>query len=125
MHVDKVNIAQKLGLFSDHWHPRIAGQVNDMHIKLVKLQGEFDWHFHEAEDEMFLVVSGTLIMHLREDGIERAVTVESGEFIIIPRGLVHKPAAPSECAIVLVEPAGTLNTGNVETGHTVRDLEWI
>ena len=125
MPVEKVAIASKLRLFADHWHPRIVGQINDVHVKLVKLQGEFDWHFHEAEDELFLVLSGVLVMNLREDGRERAVTVEPGEFIIIPHGLEHKPVAPAECAIMLIEPAGTLNTGNVETGHTVRDLEWI
>ena len=125
MPIEKVTIGSKLKLFDDYWHPRIVGQINDAHIKLVKIQGEFDWHFHEVEDELFLVISGTLLMNLREDDVERTVTVEPGEFIIIPHGLEHRPVAPAECAIMLIEPAGTLNTGNVETGHTVRDPEWI
>ena len=119
--VAKVNLAEKFSRFSDHWSPKIIGEVNDSYVKAVKFKGEFLWHHHENEDELFLVVRGKLTMRLR-DG---TVTVNPGEFIIIPRGLEHKPVAPAECAIVLIEPAGTLNTGNVETGHTVRNLEWI
>ncbi|MCC6615078.1 MAG: cupin domain-containing protein [Anaerolineae bacterium] len=111
----KVNLAEKLAQFSDHWSPRIAGQVNDMHVKLVKLQGEFVWHHHDVEDELFLVVKGRLTMALRDGDLE----VGEGEFVIVPHGVEHKPVAEDEVHILLFEPAGTLNTGNVRDEHTV------
>lgn len=113
-----VNVAEKLSLFDEHWSPRIAGQVNETHVKLVKLLGEFVWHKHDAEDELFFVLKGELTMRLR-DGDR---TIRPGEFIVIPRGTEHCPVAREEVHVMLVEPAGTLNTGDVEgDGRTVRD----
>ncbi|KPV44615.1 cupin domain-containing protein [Alicyclobacillus ferrooxydans] len=119
--VEKVNLADKFALFQDHWHPRIAGEVNDMHVKLTKLKGEFLWHTHDAEDEMFLVVRGELLIRLRD----QEITVREGEFIVIPHGVEHQPVAREEVEVVLFEPKDTLNTGNVENERTVSDLEWI
>jgi mannose-6-phosphate isomerase-like protein (cupin superfamily) len=116
-----VNIAQKLASFSDHWSPKIVGQVNDTHIKLVKFQGEFVWHKHEHEDEMFLVVKGKFTMRLRTGDI----ALNEGEFLVVPRGVEHCPAAQEEVEIMLIEPAGTLNTGNVVNERTVQQLEHI
>ena len=115
----KVNLADALARFSEHWSPRIAGQVNDCHVKLVKLKGEFVWHHHEHEDELFLVIKGLLTMRLR-DG---EVVIEPGEFIIVPRGVEHCPVADEETHILLFEPAATLNTGNVRNERTVEHLE--
>lgn len=117
--MDKVNLAEKLKLFSDRWSPKIVGSVNDFHVKLVKLQGEFVWHHHEREDELFLVVSGRLRMQFRE----RTVVLEPGEFIVVPRGVEHCPAADEECSILLLEPKTTLNTGNVVSERTRAELE--
>jgi mannose-6-phosphate isomerase-like protein (cupin superfamily) len=119
--MDKVNLAQAFGTFSDHARPRVAGDVNTMQIKLVKLQGEFLWHHHEQEDELFLVHKGRLTMKFRD----RTVEVGPGEFIIVPHGVEHCPVAEEETEIVLFEPATTLNTGNVESERTVRELERI
>lgn len=119
--VDKVNIAQKFTLFDEHWSPKIVGRVNDFAIKLAKIEGAFDWHHHDDEDEMFLVIKGTLTMKFRD----KDVVVNAGEFIIVPHGVEHKPVAESECHIMLIEPAGTLNTGNVRTDHTVEELDEI
>ncbi len=116
-----VNLAQKFALFSDHWHPRIVGALNGQLVKLAKLHGEFDWHFHAAEDELFLVIKGTLIMQLRD----REVTIGAGEFFIVPHGVEHRPVAPEEVHVVLFEPAATGNTGNVITEKTRTTLEWI
>lgn len=113
--LDKVNLADKFALFSEHWSPRIAGQVNDCHVKLVKLKGEFVWHHHEHEDELFLVVRGRLTMRLRDGD----VTLGPGEFIIVPRGVEHCPVAEEETHVLLFEPASTLNTGNVRSERTV------
>lgn len=119
--IDKVNIAQKLALFDDHWHPRIIGQVNQFDVKVVKLQGEFVWHHHDEEDELFLVIKGTLTMQFRD----RDIRVEEGEFIIVPHGVEHRPIAELECHIMLFEPSGTLNTGNVRDEKTVDKLDQI
>ena len=110
-----INIAQKLSTFSEHWKPKIVGEVNGMHVKLVKFQGDFVWHHHEHEDEMFLVVKGRFTMRLRTGDVE----LNEGEFIVIPRGTEHCPCAAEECSILLFEPAGTLNTGNVTNERTV------
>jgi mannose-6-phosphate isomerase-like protein (cupin superfamily) len=118
MQIDKVNLEAKFAKFSDRWSPKIAGELNDSYVKLVKIAGEFTWHHHEQEDELFLVISGTLIMQFRD----RNVVVEPGEFIIVPRGVEHNPKAESECHIVLLEPKTTLNTGNVQNERTVADL---
>ena len=119
--IDKVNLAEKFARFSEHWKPKIVGEVNDFQVKLVKVKGEFVWHHHEREDELFLVVKGTLRMKLRD----REVRVGEGEFIVIPRGVEHLPVADEEVHLVLLEPATTLNTGNVRSDRTVPELERI
>lgn len=119
--VETVNIARKLELFQDYWNPRVAGEINDMQVKLVKLKGEFVWHHHEHEDELFLVVKGELLMRLRD----RDLRVGEGEFVIIPHGVEHMPVAEEEVHVLLLEPKSTLNTGNVEDERTVRDLDRI
>lgn len=113
--MDKVNLREKLGLFSERWSPRIVGELNGQHVKLVKLEGEFVWHQHEKEDELFLVLRGVLAIHLRD----RVVTLAEGEFFIVPRGVEHKPVAEQEVHVLLLEPASTLNTGNVRSERTV------
>lgn len=120
-----VNLEQKFAQFSDHWSPKVVGQVNDFHVKLVKLKGEFVWHHHDREDELFLVTKGVLRMKLKDGGREREELVRAGEFIIVPRGVEHCPVADEEVQLVLLEPATTLNTGNVESERTVRELERI
>ena len=106
---DKVSLVEKLGLFQDYWSPKIVGELNDSFVKLVKLKGEFVWHHHETEDELFLVLKGSLLMKLRD----RDIRVEEGEFVIIPRGVEHLPVAEEEVHVLLLEPKSTLNTGNV------------
>jgi mannose-6-phosphate isomerase-like protein (cupin superfamily) len=113
--IEKVSLTEKLGSFGDYWSPKIVGEVNDSFVKLVKLKGEFVWHHHEAEDELFLVVKGSLLMRLRDGDIR----VEEGEFIIIPRGVEHLPIADEEVHVLLLEPKSTLNTGNVVSERTV------
>ncbi len=120
-----VNLAQKFAKFSDHWSPKIAGELNDSYVKLVKFSGEFVWHHHDNEDELFLVVSGAMRMHYRESGRETVATVGPGEFVIVPRGVEHKPEAIGEVAVVLLEPKSTLNTGNVKNDRTREKLDWI
>ena len=117
--IEKVNIADKLARFADTWSPKIVGEINDAYVKLVKLKGEFVWHHHDSEDEMFLVVKGRLLMRLRD----RDLHVDEGEFVIIPRGVEHLPIAEDECHVLLLEPRTTLNTGNVNNDRTVADLE--
>lgn len=116
----KVTLSEKLALFHDHWHPRIVGQLNDSYVKLVKLQGEFVWHAHAAEDELFLVLKGELRMMFRD----REVRVGPGEFIIVPRGVEHCPAADQEVHVLLLEPTSTVNTGS-SPGERTREAEWI
>lgn len=123
--LQKINLAHKLSLFTDQYSPKIVGELNDSYVKLVKLQGEFVWHHHDAEDELFLVVKGALRMRVRENGSEREFTITPGEFIIIPRGVEHLPSADEETHIMLLEPKTTLNTGNVASERTVRELETI
>ena len=117
----KVNIEEKLSSFSDHWNPRIVGELNGQYVKAVKLKGEFVWHHHDNEDELFLVIKGNLTMEFRD----RIEEVNEGEFIIVPRGVEHKPVANEEVHILLFEPATTLNTGNVENEKTRKTLERI
>jgi mannose-6-phosphate isomerase-like protein (cupin superfamily) len=119
--MEKVNLEEKLQLFNDAWQPRIVGELNDSYVKVVKLRGEFIWHHHEKEDELFLVVKGVLKMRFRDGD----VLVNAGEFIIVPRGVEHMPVADEECQIVLLEPKTTLNTGNVRNERTVAQLERI
>lgn len=115
--VTVVNIKQKLSLFSEYWNPKIVGELNDHKVQVVKLKGEFVWHHHEKEDELFLVVKGHLIIHFRD----RNIHLNEGEFVIIPHMLEHKPEAPKEVEIVLIEPKAAVNTGNVKTDKTVTD----
>ncbi|HUK74091.1 MAG TPA: cupin domain-containing protein [Candidatus Bathyarchaeia archaeon] len=123
--MEKVNLAQKFSLFADHYSPKIVGEINDAYVKLVKLEGEFVWHHHENEDELFLVVKGELRMRFREDGAEREETLRPGEFIIVPRGVEHLPSADEETHILLLEPRSTLNTGNIQNERTVAELQRI
>ncbi|MDX9830331.1 MAG: cupin domain-containing protein [Anaerolineae bacterium] len=117
--MQKVNLKAKLTQFSEHWSPRIVGELNGQHVKLAKMQGEFVRHHHDHEDELFLVLKGTLLMRLRESD----VVINEGEFFIVPRGVVHQPIAEHEVHVLLFEPASTLNTGNVRNERTVEDLE--
>ena len=117
----KVNINEKLSLFSDHWSPKIVGELNGQHVKLVKIKGEFVWHKHDHEDEMFLVIKGSFRMEYRD----KFVDVNENEFIIIPRGVEHRPIADEEVSIMLFEPASTLNTGNTEGELTKHTLDKI
>ena len=117
--MEKVNLADKFALFSAHWQPKVVGDVNDHQVKLVKLLGAFDWHHHETEDELFLVVQGRFRMEFRD----HAVWLEAGEFLIVPHGVEHRPVAEEEAHVLLLEPATTLNTGNVESVRTVAALE--
>jgi mannose-6-phosphate isomerase-like protein (cupin superfamily) len=119
--MDKVNLAEKLRQFNDHWSPKIVGELNGQYVKLVKLQGEFIWHHHADEDELFLVLHGRLVIQLRD----RDVTLEEGEFFIVPRGVEHRPVAADEVHVLLFEPMGTLNTGNVENARTVKQLDGL
>ena len=121
MVIDKINISQKLDLFSDYFNPRIVGELNGQHVKLVKFKGEFVWHHHEAEDEMFLVIDGSFTMELRDKNVD----LEKGDFIIIPRGTEHRPVANEEVHVMLFEPASTINTGNKQTELTRNTLESI
>jgi len=118
---DKVNIAQKLSLFSEHYKPKIVGELNGQHVKLVKFQGEFIWHSHEVEDEMFLVIDGAFDMQFRD----KTVRLNPGEFLVVPRGVEHCPKADAEVSIMLFEPAGTLNTGDAGGARTVAEPERI
>lgn len=119
--MEKVNLAEKFSLFSEHWSPKIAGELNGQQIKLVKFKGEFIWHHHDNEDELFYVVKGRFDMHLRG----KIITVNEGEFLIVPKGVEHKPVANEEVEIMLFEPASTLNTGNTENELTKKDLQKI
>lgn len=116
-----VNLADKFTRFTDYWHPRIVGELNGQHVKVAKLKGEFDWHFHAEEDELFLVMKGTLRMQLRDCD----VLIGEGEFYIVPRGVEHRPVAEDEVHVVLFEPASTFHTGNVVTDKTRATLDWI
>src|SRR5688572_1444622 len=119
--MDKVNISEKLSQFSDYYNPKIIGELNGQYVKAVKLKGEFIWHHHDHEDELFLVVKGILKMEFRD----RTEIIKSGEFIIVPHGVEHKPVADEEVEILLFEPASTLNTGNIENERTKKQLEKI
>ncbi|WP_299824345.1 cupin domain-containing protein [uncultured Pontibacter sp.] len=118
--IEKVNLADKFGLINDYWNPRIAGELNGQQVKLAKFKGEFEWHHHEHEDEFFLVISGQFEMHLRD----KIILLNPGECLVIPRGTEHKPVAPIEAAVLMFEPASTVNTGNLENSQRTRaDLE--
>jgi mannose-6-phosphate isomerase-like protein (cupin superfamily) len=119
--MEKVNLAEKFNLFSEYWSPRIVGELNDSYVKLAKFKGEFMWHTHEAEDELFLVIKGRLLIKLHDHEIH----LEQGEFTIIPRGVEHFPIAEEEAHILLLEPKTTLNTGAVIEARTVKDLQRV
>jgi mannose-6-phosphate isomerase-like protein (cupin superfamily) len=119
--IEKANLADKFGRIQDHWQPKIAGELNGQYIKLVKVQGEFVWHQHETEDELFLIIKGTLLIKLRDQDIR----LEPGEFVIIPKGVEHLPIATEEVQMLLLEPKTTLNTGDVQNERTVSNPEWI
>ena len=120
-----VNLAEKFSRISDYYSPKIAAELNDSYVKLVKLKGDFVWHHHDDEDELFFIVKGTLRMGIREDGNEREEKIGPCEFIVIPRGVEHRPAADDEVHLMLLEPKTTLNTGNVRNARTVEQLERI
>ncbi len=119
--VQTVNLGEKLARFHEYWNPKIVGQVNDVHVKLVKLKGEFEWHHHEHEDELFLVLHGRLTVQLPDQHVE----VGEGEFVIVPKGMEHRPIAKEETHVLLLEPATTVNTGNLRDARTRTDLERI
>ena len=123
--MEKVSLAQKFALFSDQYSPKIVGKLNDAYVKVAKLQGEFMWHHHDNEDELFFVVKGALRMRVRENGAEREFLINPGEFIIIPHGVEHFPSADEETHVMLLEPKTTLNTGNVENDRTVHELQQL
>jgi len=118
---EKVNLRGKFGMFADRWSPKVVGEVNDSHVKLVKLQGEFVWHRHEREDELFLVVKGRITIRFRDGDVR----LEENEFLIVPRGVEHMPVAEEEAWVLLFEPKTTLNTGDVQNERTVASLERI
>ncbi len=119
--INKVNLREKLASFSEHWNPKIVGELNGQYVKLVKFQGPFVWHKHEREDELFFVVKGEFRIEFRD----HTVNLAEGEFLIVPKGVEHRPVAEQEAHVLLFEPASTLNTGNVETELTRRELERI
>jgi len=119
--MEKINLRHKLDSFSDHFSPKIVAELNGQQVKLAKVLGEFVWHHHDDEDELFMVLTGRLRMELRD----RHIWLEEGEILVVPRGVEHRPVAEEEVEILLFEPASTLNTGNVENERTVRELERI
>jgi mannose-6-phosphate isomerase-like protein (cupin superfamily) len=119
--MNKINLAEKFSRFSAHWSPKIVAELNGQHVKLVKFQGEFVWHQHEQEDELFYVVRGSFRMEFRD----RTVALTEGEMIVVPRGVEHRPVADNEVSVLLFEPAATLNTGNAGGERTVAQPEWI
>ena len=119
--MEKINLNQKLSLFSDYWNPRIVGELNGQHVKLAKIKGEFIWHSHEHEDELFYVVKGILKIEFRD----RSVELKQGDMIIVPKGVEHKPSAEEEVHIMMFEPASTINTGNIENELTRKKLELL
>ncbi len=119
--MEKVNLAEKLSMFTEHWNPKIVGELNGQHVKLVKLKGEFVWHKHDLEDELFYVLSGCLKMMFRDKTVE----IREHEFLIVPKGVEHKPVADEEVCVMLFEPASTLNTGDTHNHFTQENLEVI
>lgn len=119
--MNRINLAEKFGLFDETWTPKLVGELNGQHIKLVKIKGEFVWHTHDEADEMFLVIKGRITIELRD----QRVLLDEGEFYIVPRGVEHRPSAVEEAHIMLFEPAGTANTGNIDDDRTVMHVESI
>ena len=118
--IEPIDLAEKFNLFTDLWHPRVVAELNDSYVKLARLKGEFVWHQHDNEDELFLVIKGSLVIKLRD----RDLTIREGQFVIIPKGIEHLPVAEEEALVMLLEPKGTVNTGNVQNERTV-EAEWI
>jgi mannose-6-phosphate isomerase-like protein (cupin superfamily) len=116
-----INFSEKFGRFSERWSPRIVAQMNDYHFKLVKILGEFIWHTHPETDEVFVVLDGEMTIHLRDGD----VALRAGEMFVVPRGVEHKPSATRECRMMLIEPAGTLNTGDAQSERTAPDGVWV
>jgi len=121
MDYTSVNLKEKMSKFSDHWSPKIIAQMNDYHFKLVKFKGDFVWHRHHDTDEVFMVLDGKMSIEFRDGSVE----LKSGEMFVVPKGMEHKPFAERECKIMLVEPAGTVNTGDAGGGMTVEESTWI
>lgn len=121
MAIQKINIKEKFTLFNEQWSPKIIAQLNDYHFKIARIEGEFVWHSHADTDEVFIVIDGEFEMQLRDGNI----TLTEGEMCVIPKGVEHRPIAEKECAILMVELAGTLNTGDAGGDHTIEELEWI
>ena len=121
MDLRPINVSEKFSKFSDHWAPKIIAQMNDYHFKLARIQGEFVWHSHADTDEVFIVVDGEMTIHFRDGD----VNLQRGELFVVPRGVEHKPSATRECKIMLVEPAGTINTGDAGGPKTAADGVWI
>jgi len=119
--MNKINLKEKLSLFTDYWHPRIVGELNGQYIKLAKFNGEFIWHKHDEEDEMFFVVKGNFRMEFRD----KTIQLEENEFLIVPKGVEHRPVAEKEVSVMLFEPASTKNTGNIKSEMTRNKPEWI
>ena len=120
--MEKINLTQKFSLFTEHWTPKIIAELNGQQVKIAKILGAFDWHHHENEDELFLVIKGRLRMEFRD----KQVWIEEGEIIVVPRGVEHRPVAEDEVHILMFEPAGTVNTGNVaDSDKTISELDWI
>tara|TARA_A100001037_G_scaffold294161_1_gene311595 strand:+ start:548 stop:907 length:360 start_codon:yes stop_codon:yes gene_type:complete len=119
--MEKISLGGKLSLFSEHWSPKVIAELNGHQVKLVKLQGEFVWHDHQDADEMFLVIEGKMFIEFEDETIE----LNSGEMLVVPRGVKHRPYAPEECAVMLVEPRGVVNTGDTESELTAVNDSWI
>lgn len=119
--MQKINLSEKFAGITEYWDPKIVGELNGQHVKLVKFQGPFTWHHHEHEDELFYVVKGSFVMELRTGNIE----LKEGEFLVVPKGVEHRPNAPEEVWVLLFEPASTLNTGNVRNELTKENLQKI
>jgi len=122
--MEKINPQQKFTLISDYWNPKIIGELNQFAVKFVKIKGEFIWHHHDEEDELFFVIKGRLLMQVREEH-EQNIWVEEGEFIIIPHGIEHRPVATEETHLMLLEPKTTVNTGNIQSERTVLHVEHL
>lgn len=125
MPIRVINLAEKFASFREQWSPKVVGELNDSYVKLAKLQGEFVWHHHADEDELFLVISGTLRIRVREQEGELELVIQPGEFVVIPRGVEHLPVADEEVQVILLEPKSTLNTGNVVNERTKAELDRI
>ncbi len=119
--MNKINLSEKFGLFSEHWTPKIVAELNGQHVKIAKLLGDFEWHKHDNEDELFWIVKGNLLVHFRDKTVE----LSPGEILVIPKGVEHKPEAPEEVHLVMFEPVGTVNTGESESDRTVAEPERI